>query len=124
MLQHLNLPYAERFVNNSGGSESRFSSLYKPGGERVGCLIVEIKHGGQFWYLLEKERVTEACSSLLLARRTTQADDLTLSALMDTWSRKRRWPGEASDWSLQRIAHNFATPQTYAKGIRRRLQLP
>lgn len=124
MLRHLNLPYTERFVNNSGGSESRFSSLYKPGGERVGCLIVEIKHDGQFWYLLEKERVTEACSPLLLARRTSQADDLTLSALMDTWSRKRRWPGEAPDWSLQRIAHNFATPQTYAKGIRRRLQLP
>ncbi|WP_148231819.1 hypothetical protein [Deinococcus proteolyticus] len=124
MLPHLNLPYKELTINNPGGTESRFGNLLKPDGERVGCLVIELQNDDQYWYLLEKERVNEVCGSLLLATRKLQADEQTITALMDTWRRKRRWPGQLPEWYLQRIAHSFTSAETYAAGILRRLRLP
>lgn len=124
ILPHLGLDHQELPINNPGGTEGRFRHLRKGNGQRVGCLVIQLSAQGQFFYLLEKERVTEQYGPLLLATRGKAATDAQLSALMDTWTTRRRWPKAVPGWHLTHIPHNYSSAENFAAGVRKRLALP
>ena len=112
----------ERPINAPGRTEGRFQGWFKPSGERVACLVIEVqkKDGpAHFSYLLEKERIGGSYGPLILAVKAdgTQATDAELAALMQTRVGRTTWPKEVSGWRLRQIRHIYPVASAYAAAL-------
>lgn len=110
-------------VNNPEGAESRFRDWSRADGQSVACLIAELARDGSFTYLLEKERLGNEYSPLLIAHHgdRREANEAELDALLSLRAGGRTWPRAYGDWVLIPVSHNFTSDPTFAAGITRHL---
>ena len=117
---------SELAVNNPGGQESHFPDWTLSSGEAVACLIAQLKHQDAFAYLFEKERTGSEYGPLLIAWFSGQleASEDELDTLLSLRAGSRTWPREYGDWTLIHLPHAFGSDESYAAGIRSRLNWP
>lgn len=96
----------------------------RPPGMIWSCLILEVSHGNQRTYLLEKQRLNSRdFGPLIVAWRNghVTADEEQLLSLLATRVGQRTWPRMVSGWNMGRVTHAYTSAVTFRDAIARHL---